>query len=236
MIQIDGLVEYSKSKIEAMVSEYLHHRVDVNTKTLPIDVELLLENTSDVTLKPADGLLMRFSVEGAVFNENGTRLLRVYVETHIMNGADDARYSAVLGEELSHIELHKALVYQVKSVDDYIEIKEHPKWPIIERDARHFSAALRMPAPAVVREAELCYPFIVDEHGFGEPHTIAKLVRNRLAEIFVVHPSEMNGRLADWPCSLYGRLYASVETKSQHILPPHALVVSKAVQRKIWVE
>lgn len=208
-IRVEGLVEYTPGQLECMAAEMLRRRPDVPFRA-PINVERLIESR-DVVIKPMDGLLNKFSVEGAVRTELLSRRITIYVDYHIFNGPDDARYGAVIGEELGHLTVHKAQIMQVKSVEDFLELRQCPQWRQIEKDARAFSAAIRMPELLITRRAESLYPEIVNEFGYGDPHAIAKHVRNRLAELFVVPVEDMHARLVQWPCQVMARVIASVQ-------------------------
>lgn len=216
-VRVDGLVEYTQSQIENRAREFLRSRVDVSLG-VPIDVELLLENTADVRLQTLPGLLNKYSVEGCVCNQFMTKNLVVFVDVRIADGANDSRYNAVVAEELAHIQLHRALLYQVKTVEDFIEVRTHPKWRMIERDAQLFSCAVRMPQELVSCQAETAYPKLVDLHGFADPYQIEKLMRNHLAETFAVPYQEMHARLQQWPCDVYKRVNVSVQAGSCELM------------------
>lgn len=216
-VRVEGLVEYTRSQLECLAANLLRRRVDIPFRA-PIRVQRLLESR-DVFVKPMSGLLNKYSVEGAVCNEFMTRRLTVFIDYHLMNGPDDARYNAVIGEELAHIELHRSQIHQVKCVEDFLELRRCKQWRQIERDARTFSAAVRMPESLITRHADAIYRQTVDDLGFGEPHTIAKVFRNRLAELFVVPVDDMHARLVQWPCSISARVIASVQAASDTLLP-----------------
>jgi hypothetical protein len=231
-VLVDGLIEYTPGQIEHKAADYLRRRVDVPTR-IPIDVELLLENTRNVTLETCPGLLEEHSVEGCVCNCFMSRDLIVYVDEGIANGLDDARYSAVVAEELAHIELHMALVHQVTAVDDYIEIRQHPKWSRIEQDARLFSDAVRMPSGLLHDLAPRVYSEIIDQHGFCELSVVEKLVRNRMAELFCVHWNDIQKRLGQWPCSnLCNRICISVAARSETLLQDAASSATLVVRQQ----
>jgi hypothetical protein len=216
-VRVEGLVEYTRGQLECMAADILRRRVDVPFRA-PINVERLLESR-DIWIRPLTGLLNKFSVEGAVCNELMSKRLTVFVDYNLANGIDDARYAAVIGEEFAHISLHQSQIMQVKSVEDFLELRQCPQWRQIEKDARLFSAAIRMPEVLITRSAERIYRETVDEFGFGDPHGIAKFVRNRLAEHFVVPVDEMQSRLIQWPCPIMARVIASVQATSDGLLP-----------------
>ena len=224
-------MEYTKSELENKANQFLRSRVDVPFRA-PIDVELLLENTSNVTLQTLAGLTNKFGVEGAVCNHANSQDITVFVDLNIANGHSDARYAAVIGEELAHIELHRPLIIQVRSVHDFIEVRKHSKWRMIERDARRYSAALRMPKMLVDEQASSVYREIVDEHGFGNTPSLQKLLRNRLAEVFCVSYEEMHSRLLEWPLEIYERMTTSILAHSPNLMGRDATITINTTLRQ----
>jgi len=219
-VVVDGLVEYTISQLECQAQHFLRQRVDVPFRA-PINVEVLLENMPGVTIRPKSNLIAQYSVEGAVCNDPETSDgRRVYIDFNLMNGFNDARYNAAVAEELAHLVLHPAMLMQVKSVEDFLEIRKCDQWKRIEVDARRFSAAIRMPESLIKESASAVYREIVDEHGFGDPLSIAKLVRNRLAQLFVVPLQDMHSRLIQWPCEVYAKVIASVVESSPVLIAP----------------
>ncbi len=231
-ISIEGIVEYSRGQLECMAIDLLRRRVDIEFRA-PINVEVLLEGTPNVHLEEMPGLLNQFSVEGAVCTEAMTHELTVFVDTRIMNGPDDARYGAVVAEELSHIILHRGVIQQIRSIQDFLEVRRCPQWKRIELDARHFSASVRMPELLVNRKAESVYQEVVGRYGFNDPHEVEKLVRNRLAELFVVPVADMHARIIQWPCPVASRVIASVEDRSSMLRPHAEQAPAKYSQRKL---
>jgi len=216
-VRIDGIVEYTRGQIECRAADLLRRRVDVAFRA-PINVEVLLENTPDVHIEDMLGLKNKYSVEGGVCTEDDTRELTVLIDYHLMNGPDDAGYNAAIAEELSHIVLHRGVIQQIKSMDGFIQFRRCPQWKQIELDARSFSAAVRMPEALISRRAEAVYREIMENTSFGDPHAAAMLVRNRLAEIFVVPVADMHSRLVQWPCQVMARVIASAERRSESLL------------------
>jgi hypothetical protein len=197
-VMVDGLVDYTPSQIEDLASLFRRNRVDV-PKVLPVPVELLLENTRDVRLRTVSGLRRDHNVEGCVCNEFFSTLLTVFIDAGISDGPDDALYNAVLGEELAHIELHRALILQIKSIEDFREVRTHPQWKRIEQDAIRFSLAIRIPANTFIAEAEAAYTAVINEHGFGESHRTALQVRNWLARRYATPYQDMQRRVSQYP-------------------------------------
>ena len=47
------------------------------------------------------------------------------VDQNVADSNNDRRYNAVIGEEFAHICIHEALIMQVKSIEDFLEIQQH---------------------------------------------------------------------------------------------------------------
>lgn len=213
----EGLIEYSTATLECMAVE-LFRRRPRSALSLPIDLEFLIENEPNLELQIKDGLVQRHKVEGAVLKEEQSQNLVVWVDYFVYSG-NWARYNAVLGEEFAHVQLHKALLLQVKSVDDFLDLQSHPEWDRYESDAKRFSRMFRMPASMFVAAAEGLYPRIVAEHGFADPLLVCNLLRNALAARFEASPDDALRRMLDAKCNIERRVLLSVQAISASLLP-----------------
>jgi len=222
-VLVKGLIEYTASEIENLAGDFLRSRVDV-PRHIPTDVELLLEGTADVQLQIIPGLIAEHNVEGCVCNESSSRLLTVYVDRKIGNALDDARYNAVIAEELAHITIHRVLIEQIKSVKDFIETRQCEQWQQIERDAELFSLAIRIPANNIHEECSKAYEEVVFENGFQGTPLILRQVRNALANTYAVNYEDMNRRISRWPYNyLYDCITVSAIARSEKLLHPGML-------------
>jgi hypothetical protein len=217
-VLVDGLIEFTPSQIEDRATRFLRKRVDV-PRSLPVPIELLLENTGDVILRTTSGLRSRHNVEGCVCNEFFSKLLTVYVDGDIADGPDDALYNAVLSEELAHVELHRALILQVRSIEDFQEVRRHSQWRRIEQDALRFSLAIRMPTDGFVVEVEQAYTDVIREFGFGDSSRTELQIRNLLASRYVVPHQDMQRRLTQTPMNgVLDCIRTSVVARSDKLL------------------
>jgi hypothetical protein len=232
-LNIKGLATYSHHEIEERASQFLRCRPGIEKDVLPVKIEVLAD-TGDIRLgRPLPLLLSKYSVEGCVCKRTRSGELVIHVDKDIADGRDRARYLAVIGEELSHIELHRVFLYEIKSAKDFAEFQQCDEWSMLERDAKLFSAAIRMPIWHVLNKVEPIYEQVVAQHGFGSPHETFKLVRNKMAELFCVLPLEMNGRLCDWPCELDGRILVSAHQRQLKLLPPEKSMMTGARRQRV---
>jgi hypothetical protein len=217
-VLVEGLIEYTPSQIEDRASLFLRNRVDVPS-TIPVPVELLLENTRDVALRMMPNMRSGHNVEGCVCNQFFTKLLTVYVDMGIADGPDDALYGAVLAEELAHIELHRSLIMQIESIEDFRELRTDPHWRRIEQDALRFSLAIRIPSYTLADEAQNAYAAVINEFGFGDSSRTALQVRNWLAGRYAVPYQDMQRRLTQYPFSgIYDCITTSITGRCDKLL------------------
>lgn len=217
MVTIDGLIEYTDSQLEQIAHDYLRSRTDVQFR-IPVNVEGLLqscEGVGDIDTVPD---IRRYTrEEAAICRWRGGNDLIIYFDQELADGPTPAFYAAV-GEELAHVILHKSILIQVRSFPEFLEVQRHGEWHRMERDARRLSAAIRMPYKNLVLAAEGLYPEIIREHGFGDTWAIQKLLRNALAEKFLVPPEDMHKRLMGWPCLVYQRANISIQAGENRLV------------------
>lgn len=210
------LVTYSKVELEQMAALELRRRPDVSFLP-PINVELLIENSSDICLKPLGGLRSKHRVAGCVCKKFMSRDLTVFVDEEIYCGCWP-EYNEVLGEEYAHIRLHRSLFNLVQEVEDFVSLQQDPQWPNFESDARYFSMAVRMPRDLLVSQTEQIYPVFVNHYGFSDAKIILSKIRANLAETFKTSMSEMTRRFHHLKELLNDRIEKSVLSRSQTLI------------------
>jgi hypothetical protein len=223
MVSLNGLIEYTHAELEQKAHDYLRSRPDVQFR-IPVHIEALFERCELIgKIDHISGIAKYTRHLGVVGRHRSGNLVHVFLDKEMTDFGPRAVYHAVLGEELAHILLHQAAFIQVKSIQDFWDIQRSMQWPRMERDARRLSDALLMPFKNLVLYAEKMYPSLVDEHGY-DIWVVQKLLRNALAEKFVVPQHDMNRRLRQWPCLVYDRLVASLQTKSERLLSHDAVL------------
>lgn len=232
MIQLEGLIEYTDTALEQKAHEYLRSRPDVQFR-IPVNVEALLESCGDVELDTVSDIARLTRTGGCVCRHISGVGLKVYVDASIADCGSKASYHAVIAEELAHIILHQSIFIQVKSFPEFLEVQQSPQWHRIERDAKYLGSALMMPFKNLDLTAEDLYPQIVDEHGFGGLWQIQKLLRNAIAEKFVVPQADVHRRLMHWPCRVYDRMAISVQGKLDRLASADALVLVKQPEKQL---
>lgn len=212
----EGLVEYTPLQIERMAEELFRRRPNIEFAA-PINMEVLVESDPNVELKWEMGLRAKHRVEGCVCKQFMSRQLTVYVDWTIAS-TSWPEYNAVLAEEFAHMQLHMAVVHCIDDIDAFLEIQRDPQWRKIERDARTYSAAIRMPRSLVVGHAETVYQRFVLENGFIDPVRAEMGIASILAGKFRVPPDDMRKRMADWPCELRPRILKSILSRSDRLV------------------
>ncbi len=235
MVQLEGLVDYTDIQLEQMAHEYLRKRQDVQFK-IPVNVEALLDGCENVDVDDVADISRYARIEGCVCRHMNGRDLKVYIDRRIVDFSPKPAYFAVVAEELAHIVLHQGIFIQIKSFYEFLDFQKSPHWHRIERDARRFSAAIRMPYKNLVMAAEKTYPEIIDEHGYGDTWSIQKLLRNALAEMFAVPQTDMHSRLMQWPCHIFDRATASIQCRSGRLVEPDAVpkIVCRTSQGQLF--
>jgi hypothetical protein len=216
-VTLEGLVEYSDPQLEQMAHAYLGERVDVQFR-VPVNVEALLEGCPNVDVDDVADIMKYTRTEGCVCRHMNGKDLKVFIDRDIIDSGPRADYLAVVAEELAHVVLHPAIFMQIKSFPQFLEVQRSPLYHRIERDAKRFSLAIRMPPKNLVCAAEKMYPEIASEHGFESIWAVQKLLRNSLADQYCVPQKDMHGRLMQWPCFVYDRVAATVLCKRDRLL------------------
>jgi hypothetical protein len=221
-------------ELERRAAEDFRRRPDIDFDA-PINMEALLQGLPNVDLRLMDGLRSGHQVEGCVCKQYMTKLVTVFIDSRIFAGPW-AEYNEVLGEEYAHIRLHAALFSDidpvVDSVESFVRLQRDPQWERYERDARLFSAAVRMPPKLVLNAAAEAYERIASEFGFGEPSFIESRLRNRLAEEFRVSPDAMRRRLTEGACDIRNQLFNSIQSRSPKLLPADWTVTATPPMRQ----
>jgi hypothetical protein len=212
-----GLITYTPGDIEKIAIATLRDRPDV-PRSIPINVETLLEELPDLEIEYPYDLIVRYHVQGAVYKHFMSKDITVHVDRSLLRGPW-SDFNATLGEEFSHITLHRACFYMVNSIEDFIELQRQDEWTMYERDAKRLSEALRMPADLLDTAAAGLYGHLVNQHGYGDPIKIERYMKAILANDFRVLPGEMQRRFTDWPCQLRHRVLKSALTASPILLP-----------------
>ena len=75
----------------------------------------------------------------------------VGIDGKIADG-NERHYNVVVAEELGHIMLHRRIINQLESVEDFLELQRHPDWQLLDKDARSFGAAVLMPRLQFIEE------------------------------------------------------------------------------------
>src|SRR5262249_16889263 len=99
---------------------------------------------------------------------HGHRFLVVVIDWGIMNHHDQSPFPFALPEEIGHMHLHRAVMLDINSVDDFLDLQEHPNWDIAERDAKFWARALLMPSHLLEPLSQLIYRRVARELGFGD--------------------------------------------------------------------
>ena len=142
----DKVFEYTRLTLEKLVDQFLRVRPFVS-KYPPVNVEMILDRISDVKKVECVPLLaFNFKTEAMVLTPRFMhRDLTICVDQEIMNARDPAPYNMAVAEEIGHITLHRAVMLEIESQEDFADLQRHPMWYRAEHDAKYFGRALLMP-------------------------------------------------------------------------------------------
>ncbi|HUT60588.1 MAG TPA: ImmA/IrrE family metallo-endopeptidase [Phycisphaerae bacterium] len=195
---------YSAGELERRARDFLSKRYG-DAISIPVDVDLLLEQLEGVVLDIWPGLRTNHGVEGMVLRDPETGDLLVYIDEWLADNVP-ARYRMTVAEELGHLILHRKVIDAVHTIDDFREFQRHYRNVEMERNAKRFAAAILMPADAVLSEAARLYRLFVRAAGFGDPGAIKRQLARQLAKRFQVSSQSMEYRLTEWPMRVFERV------------------------------
>ncbi len=228
----DRVRVYTVAELERLSTDYLarHFGADV---LIPVDVDLLVEKAEGIILDVWPKLRANHKVMGMVLRDVGSGEIFIFIDEDL---ADDdtpnglARYRMTVAEELAHVRLHRALIDEIQSPDDFRKIQTHSQWNDMERNAKKFAAMILMPTRALMAEAREVFRQIAGQPQIREeltrsasastrwePH-IKKRICMEMAKRFEVSETAMNHRLGEWPAEVYKHVERALESGADTLL------------------
>ena len=210
----DLLREYTVVELEQIADKF-HGRLGEKFG-IPVDIDLLLENTEGVDLDIWPGLAANHELLGMAGINPDTAILYVYIDDELADkSASIRRYRMTVAEELAHILIHRPAIEAVKTVIDFKLIQNHQKWHLYERNAKRLAAALLMPAPYLLKDAPELYSEIIaclpEPYRFSNPDAIKNKITGLLAERYLVSVESMRYRLKEWPINVLDKIDQAVK-------------------------
>jgi Zn-dependent peptidase ImmA (M78 family) len=205
----DLLREYTIVELEQIADKF-HGRLGEKFG-IPVDIDLLLENTEGVDLDIWPGLAANHELLGMAGINPDTDILYVYIDDELADrSASIRRYRMTVAEELAHILIHRPAIEAVKTVIDFKLIQNHQKWHLYERNAKRLAAALLMPASFILGDARELYSKMIKSlpnlHKYSNPDAIKKIIASLLAERYLVSVESMRYRLKEWPINVFDKI------------------------------
>lgn len=215
----DKIFSYSNPQLEAKVDRFLRKRPYVDAAP-PVDVEVILDRMPEVKNQDVMPILAtEYHCEAIVLAKVFMhRHLTVVMDQGIMDQRDPAPYNMAIAEEIGHIELHRAVMLEIQSEADFLELQRHPNWRIAEWDAKYFGRALLMPRLMLEAAASNIYHRVADEIGFGSAFQFSQLFTVRLAMLFEAPACDAKTRIETYVGGLRERLDRSIASRSDHLL------------------
>lgn len=202
----DLLREYTAAELEHIADKY--HSGTGGKFEIPVDIDLLLENTDGVDLDIWPGLAANHKLLGMAGINPATNVIYIYIDDKLADtSANKRRYRMTVAEELAHILIHRPAIEAVKTIQDFKLIQSHDKWHRYERNAKRLAAALLMPASYILNDVRELYSKMIeslpDSHKYSNLNAIKKTLVNLLADRYEVSVETMNIRLDEWPVGVF---------------------------------
>jgi Zn-dependent peptidase ImmA (M78 family) len=195
---------YKAAELERLAKEFLARHFGPEIP-IPVDIDLLLEQMEGVDLDYWAALRDNHRLEGMVLRDLDTAHLLIYIDEWLADHQPN-RYRWTVAEELGHVVLHRQMIEQIRSPEDFQSLHNHYRWLQMDRNAKRFAAAILMPAAQVSIIARQIYPQLIHAVGFGNVPAVKKWLAFRLAQRFEVSEQTMDYRLREWPMRVYNRV------------------------------
>jgi AraC-like DNA-binding protein len=214
----DKIFPYTRLELERNVNALLLSLPGTSDSS-PVAVGVILEKVPGYLFTHPVALLAQdLETEAMVMTPtHGHRCLVVVIDWGIMNQRDQAPCRMALAEEIGHMHLHRAVMLDINSVDDFLDIQEHPNWDIAERDAKFWARALLIPGHLLEPVSQMIYKRVARELGFRDLFHFSAVFTTHLATAFEIPPEDAQKRIDQYVGDLRGRIERSVATRSDEL-------------------
>jgi uncharacterized protein DUF955 len=230
----DKIFDYPKPELERLVDEFVRRRPFINDLP-PVEIDLIVKRMKDVRqIKPAELLLDKHKTAAMVLAPRFMhRDLTVLVDQGIMDRRDPAEYNMALAEEIGHIELHRAVMLEIKDENDFVDLQRHARWNTAEHDAKYFGRALLMPRSMLEPLAAQVYRRLTSEYGFGDAFQFNRFFVVHLASIFEIPYADAQKRIDSYVGGLRSRIDLSFAARSTRLvsMQDEVAVLSRSTRR-----
>jgi hypothetical protein len=125
----DWVRTYTFTELERLATAYLARQFGADV-LIPVDVDLLVEKAEGITLDIWPKLQANHKVLGMVMRDVGSGELFIFIDEDLADNDTPnglARYRTTVAEELAHVHLHRTVIDEIKSPDDYGTVTESPQ-------------------------------------------------------------------------------------------------------------
>jgi hypothetical protein len=215
----DKIFPYMRAELERSVNALLRSMPGTSDSS-PVAVGVILEKVPGYLCTiPVELLAITLEAEAMVLTPTYMhRQLVVLMDVGIMTQRDAAPYRMAVAEEIGHMHLHRAVMLEINSGDDFLDLQEHPNWEIAERDAKFWARALLMPGHLLEPMSRLIYRRVAYELGFRDLFQFSAVFTSHLATAFEIPPQDAQRRIDQYIGDLRGRLERSVATRNDDLL------------------
>lgn len=229
----DKIFDYKPSELEAKAESFIAARPFLPA-TPPVEVDLILVHMPEIKIvKPVELLADRLKVAAMVLTPlEMNRALRIDMDQGVMNSKNPGDYNIAIAEEIGHIEIHRSVMLDIHTEEDFVRLQKHARWAVAERDAKYFARALLSPRPMLEREASRIYAKLVSDFGFENWFQFESFFAREMAVVFEMPLDEAHRRLDEYVGGLRGRLSRSFAAGSMALLDQRDEVVVRRTSQK----
>lgn len=206
----DYLQTYTAVELERFARQQLQELKKLRHFSIPVDIEAIVENLG-IEIEVKRGLKEHHNTWGMIAIDLDTNGLVILVDDKLLD-LDHLRriYRMTVAEEFAHSLLHKNAIENIRSIEDFTALQNHPEWHKHDRNAKRLAAALLMPVEYVLNDSRGLYKQMVEIAGYGAPEIVKKYIANELAEKYEVSVRAMKIRLSEWPIRVMEKIDQAV--------------------------
>jgi hypothetical protein len=206
-VNLEEVPTYSIQRLEQIAKLLLEERWP--GLTIPVDIDLIVEQEPGTVLVYLPGLQTVHGVAGAVISHPDEARFTIVIDEKVADG-NLSFYRFTVAEEFAHLKLHRKLLATVTSLEEVIQLHEWERYSEIDRNAKWLAPALLIPPAPVLEDAHRLYPEMVRRVGFANPEAVKAYVVDRLSRKYLVSPSTMRYRLQRWPVDVLKKIDAAM--------------------------
>jgi len=202
----DCLRTYTVPELERIAQQQLQKLKKLGHSAIPVDIEVIVEQ-AEIEIDVKRGLKEVHSIWGMVAINLDTDSLIILVDDTLLDSDRLCNlYRMTVAEEFAHSLLHGNAIKEIKTVEDFKALQNHPDWHKHDRNAKWLAASLLMPSESTLNDSRELYGQMVTIAGYKNPEVIKKYIANDLTKRYEVSPQAMKYRLEKWPIEVMDKI------------------------------